>query len=304
MHRSLPSIASVVHPDDPRVTIARVELGLTLYLDARGAWPHEGARRVLHSFLAVVPPQLLSWFSTSRTDGWRKVDVTLMAQIAQLLSASWTDRRARHLFEFVLTDDIECPSCGFRYREIDPTRADRAAVIEITLPQEYDAGYLLPIARAAMTAGPLWSGVGGYAVRLGARFQADAFDVAWAWAQRYRGIDIQMPERTAWRAPEGLPGTNWITIVGAGLAAARNVDLALASRHSWIDPFIVSEATPAGLMIVAGEAPTLGDSNRFEEPSALSEVAAMLRPLLLRNAPPFLGRFRESDHAKRWFFRL
>ncbi len=297
-------IASVVSPDDPNVTIARVELGLTLYLDARGPWSHEGAARVLSSFLAVVPPTLLSWYSTSRTRGWRKIDSSAMSELARMLPASWTDGRPRHLFEFIVTDDVECPSCGFRYREIDAGRAERAAVVEVTLPQEHDPGYLLPIARAALAAGPLWSGVGGYAVRLGETFRADAFDVAWAWTQRYLGIDIQDAERMAWRAPEGLPGVNWITIVGASLAKARGIDLSGALRHSWIDPFIASEVAHDALMIVAGEAPTVGDSNRFEEPSAYAEVAQALGRVMVQNPPEFLGRFREGDASRRWFDRL
>ncbi len=297
-------IASVVNPDHPDVTIARVELGLTLYLDPRGPWHHEGAARVLSSFLAVVPPTLLSWYSTSRTGGWKKLDTSAMTELARMLLASWTDGRARHLFEFSVTDDVEAPSCGFRYREIDPARAERAAVIEITLPQEFDAGYLLPIARAALGAGPLWSGIGGYAVRLGERFRADAFDVAWAWAQRYRGIDIQDTERMAWRAPEGLPGVNWITILGSSLAKVRGVDVGGALRHSWVDPFIASEATDANLLIVAGEAPTVGDANRFEAPSAYAEVAHALRPLLVERPPDFLGCFRDREESRRWFYRL
>lgn len=297
-------IASVVHPDAPAITIARVELGLTLYLDARGPWAHEGAARVLQSFLAVVPPNLLSWYATSRTDGWRKLDQSLMGEVARMLPASWTDRRARHLFEFVVTDDVECPSCGFRYREIDVQRADRAAVIEITLPQEFDPGYLLPIARAALTAGPLWSGIGGYAVRLGERFRADAFDIAWAWTERYRGLDVQDAERMAWRASSGLPGVSWITILGASLAELLRVDVAAASRHPWIDPSIAAEIAEGSLMIVAGEGPTVGDRNRFEEPSAYAEVAGTLGTLFVGAPPRFLGRFCEEDAAKRWFYRL
>ena len=266
------------------VTIARVELGLTLYLDPELVWAREGVAKVLQSFLTIVPAEFLCWYSTSHMDGWRKFERQVMTEVASLLSLPWGQSAPRHLFEFQLTDDIECPSCGFRYREIDLARAQRAAVIEVTLPQEFDPSYLLQIARAALSAGPLWSAIGGYAARLGDRFHADAFDMAWAWAQRYRGIDIQDAERMAWRVPEGLPGVNWITILGASLAKVRGVDVGGALRHSWVDPFITSESANENLLIVAGDAPTVGDANRFEGPSAYIEVAHALRPILL-NGP-------------------
>lgn len=297
-------IDSVILPNNQSVTVARVELGLTLYVADTLAWAHEGVAKLLQSFLAVVPPDHLSWYSTSHMGSWRKVDQGAMSELAASVSLTWSESRPRHLLEFVLTDDVACPSCGFYYREIDTERAARAGVVEVTLPQEFDPGYLLPIARAAVAAGNLWSGIGGYAVRLSRAFRADAFDIAWAWARRYRGIDIQDPERLAWRAREGLPGVNWLTILGRSLAEERGFDVAGALNHRWTDPRIAVEESSGNLLIRAGEHPVVGDSHRFEDPTAYREVASVAQNLLLEEPPEFLGYFSERDSTAKWFRRF
>jgi hypothetical protein len=90
--------------------------------------------------------------------------------------------------------------------------------------------------------------------------------------------------------------------VGASLASNASFDRSRLTR--WIDPTITHEVVNDNLMIKAGEAPLVGDANRFEEPTAYLEVARSLRPLFLREAPPFLGRFAEEDAAASWFYRL
>jgi len=297
-------IPAVVLPDDPAATIARVELGLTLYLAEPLTWAHEAAGRVLDSFLSVVPPDHLVYYATSRLHRWRRLDGTQFQDLRQQLGLPWSEARPRHLFELILTDDAGCPSCGFRYREIDDARADRAGLIEVTLPQEYDPGYLLPIARTALSAGPLWSGIGGYSARMSERFRADAFDVAWAWAQRYRGVDIQDPEPMAWRVREGLPGINWLTILGGSLARELDFDLARAGAHRWTDPMICTEVAGDNLLIRAGEQPVIADAHRFEEPTAYQEVASVARNLLLKEPPELLGYFRDHESTGRWFRRF
>ena len=294
------SVPSVVHPDDPSLTIARVELGLTLYLAEPLAWAREGAARVLDALRAVVPPSYLRFYVTSHLSGWR--DATDVREIAQALSIPWSAPRPRHLFELSIADDVEAPSSGLHYQEIDAGRAKRAGVIEVTLPQELDPGYLLPVARAALAAGPLYAGIGGYTVRLGERYRADAFDVAWAWAQRYTGVDIQDTERMVWPVTQGLAGSSWLTIAGAALAT--RIDLAALGRASFIDPDVRAEQAAGNLMLIAGAEPSLGDVHRAEDLSAYREVAAALGPHFVKRPPVLAGRFDDERATRAWFRRL
>ncbi|MCA9608456.1 MAG: DUF3396 domain-containing protein [Myxococcales bacterium] len=291
-------------PTDPSRTVARAELTLTLYLAEPLHWAHEGAASLLQAFLAVVPAEFLTRFATSRTQRWLSVDRSRQQELGELLKLPWSESVPRHLFRLDVVDDPHCPSCGFSYLEIDPARSECAGVVEITLPQEFDAGYLLPIARAALAAGPLYSGVGGYGVRMNQAYLADAFDIAWAWSRRFPGLDIQFPERMAWHAPQGLPGTNWLTFIGAPVAERFRFDLGQAERHPWVDPMITTERVGDNLMVIAGETPTTGDRHHFDSLAAYREVATTTQKLLVKH-PPTLPSCLLDEHADQaWFRRL
>ncbi len=308
LHRSFrqhlhPPICAVTVPTDPSTTIARVELSLTLYLADPAHWARTGAARLLRSFLALVPTGFLTLFRTSLTPRWLSLDSSREQELADLLSLPWAEGAPRHLFRMEVVDDPHCASCGFTYTEIDPARSECAPVIELTLPQEFDPGHLLPLARAALEAGPLGSGIGGYAVRMNQAYLADAFDLGWAWSRRFVGLDIQFPEQMAWRATRGLPGTNWLTLLGRPVAEAAGFELQRAEEHPWVDPFVRVERADDNLLIVAGEAPTTGDRHFFDEAGAYREVAETTRALLAP-APDFLGRFRDERGSEAWFRRL
>ncbi len=308
LHRSFrqhlhPPIQAVTLPTDPEKTIARVELALTLYLAEPRRWAHGGAAQVLQSLLAVVPPDFLTLFSTSLTPRWYALDRSRQQELAGLLTLPWSESIPRHLFRLDVVDDPHCPSCGFSYTEVDPGRSECAAVIEVTLPQELDAGYLLPIARAALAAGPLCSGIGGYAVKMNQAYLADAFDLAWAWTRRFVGLDVQFPEQMAWLAPRGLPGTNWLTLLGRPVADRFRFELEQAVAHPWIDPQVRVERAGDNVLIVAGEAPTTGDRHFFDDASAYREVGQTTRKLLAPT-PDLLGRFRDEHESDAWFRRL
>ena len=89
----------MVHPDDPAVTIARVELGLTLYLDPDVGWAHQGATELLRNFLSLVPPELLCWYWTSHSGRWFKAEPPTVQELPALLSLPWSQGDVRHLFE-------------------------------------------------------------------------------------------------------------------------------------------------------------------------------------------------------------
>lgn len=298
-----PPIRAVTVPTDPSKTVARVELTLALYLAEPRQWAHAGAAQALQAFLSVVPPGFLTLFRTSLTPRWIPLDRSRQQELSGLLTLPWSESTPRHLFRLEVVDDPHCPSCGFSYTEIDPDRSDAAGLIEITLPQEFDAGYLLPIARAALDAGPLFCGIGGYGVRMNPAYLADAFDLAWAWSQRFTGIDIQFPEQMVWQAPRGLAGTNWLTILGRTVADHFKFPLEAGHSHPWVDPFIDTALHGDSLLIVAGESPTTGDRHFFDNASAYREVA-QTTVKLLASEPDFLGKFRDESSSGEWFRRL
>lgn len=297
-------LAPLVFPDDLHPTAARVELGLTLYLDDPGVWAREGAPRLLESFVSYARPEALAWFATSTSGEWRRVGgpeglrdvLTAFAAQGQRLST-----HLRHGFYFQLADDAGAPSTGFYYREIDPARTDRVSVIELTLPVETDPGLLFQLAMEASALGPFFAGVGGYAVRASWQTRREAMSWVYRWCGRWWGVDIQDPDEMAWHVREGLPGSNWLTLVGAPLIEARGIS---SQTFEGFSPEIGVIPRPHGRLIRAGDAPTEGDLNRFELPEAYAQVARRLAPWFVEEPPELWGLFGGRQQTRAWMRRL
>ncbi len=263
---------------DPLVTLARVELGATLYLDEPLHWAREGAARALEAFLARTPAELRCWYTTSHLDVWKAARPALEPQWVDNLRVTGLTGQPRHLFEFAVADDAGTPSQGFRYREVDPRRAERAPYIELTLPQESSGAELEGLVRDVVACGPVLCGVGGAAARWNPQFRVTAFTRIRGWCKRFLGVDVQEPEESCWTAREKLPGSNWLTVCGPGFAVRPEL-AALAAWTGRGDAVEVSDLGGGTLLVRAGTEPTLGDRNALDFPAALARVAAALAPL-------------------------
>lgn len=263
---------------DPLVTLARVEQGMTLYLDEPIHWAREGAARALEVFLRRTPAELRCWYTTSHLEVWKAARPSLETDWVENLRVSGLAAQPRHLFEFALADDAGTPSQGFRYREVDPRRSERGAYLELTLPQEVRGAELEALVREVVACGPVLCGVGGAAVRWNPQFRRIAFTRIRGWCKRFLGVDVQEPEESCWTAREKLPGSNWLTVCGPGFAVRPE----LAALAAWTGPgdaVNVSDLGGGTLLVRAGTEPTLGDRNALDFPAALARVAAALAPL-------------------------
>jgi hypothetical protein len=288
---------------DPLVTLARVELGATLYLDEPVHWAREGAARALEVFLSRTPAELRCWYTTSHLDNWVRARPALEAEWVENLRISGLAAQPRHLFEFALADDAGTPSQGFRYREVDPRRAERAPYIELTLPQEASGADLETLVREVAACGPVLCGVGGATVRWNPLYRFTAFARIRGWCKRFLGVDVQEPEESCWTAREKLPGSNWLTVCGPGFAVRPEL-AALAAWTGPADAVQVSELGGGSLLVRAGKEPTLGDRNALDFPAALARVAAALAPLF-GPPPEGVGIWqRRIPGPKEWMHRL
>jgi hypothetical protein len=284
-------------------TVVRAELGLTAYLAEPRLWATEGAARVLRAFLELVPSDGPSFYTTSLLTSWR-VRGRDPAALADALSArGLVHDLLRHHFFFRLADDPGAPGLGFSYTEIDPARATRSAVLELTLPAGTDPARLLALAETVARTGPLHALVGGWAARWNPRWRALAFSQLHRWCRRFLGLDVQVPEEMAWLTPEALPGAGWLTLVGEPVARARGLELAALAAARWRHP-VRAASLPAGLLLQAGPAPSLGDVNALGWPAPQAEVARALADHLVPDPPAFWGDFHDRGDTKRWFRRL
>jgi len=290
-----------VEADEP---IIRVALGLTAYLDMPEFWAQEGAQRALDMLLGCSVADQLAYYTTSVMTEWEDLEESTLRELRRGLSSRvLVQDRPRHLMFFRLADEPNCPEMGFSYTEIDPRRAERSAVLELTLPQEHPPEELLSLATELGKIGPLHSLVGGYVGRWNVLYQRDAFSLFYRWAQRYLGLDIQAPEEMAALTPEWLPGSNWLTMVSQRVAHAREFDLSTLRHGTWTQPVEVS-AVGNAVLLRAGEQPTMGDLNRLAYPEAYAEVARRLDPLFVEEPSEFLGLFADNVHTHAWLRRL
>jgi hypothetical protein len=212
-------------------------------------------------FLARTSAELRCWYTTSHLDTWREARPALEPEWVENLRLSGLGAAPRHLFEFALTDDAGTPSQGFRYREVDPRRSERAPCLELTLPQEATGAELETLVREVAACGPVLCGVGGATVRWNPVFRVTAFARIRGWCKRFLGVDVQEPEQTCWTAREKLPGSNWLTLCGPGFAVRPEL-AALAAWTGPTDPVQVTELGGGTLLVRAGRSPPSATATR------------------------------------------
>lgn len=165
-----------------------------------------------------------------------------------------------------LQNEPGAESVGFAYNEVDPTRGDRSAVIQVSLPEMASPGDLIAMASELLTIGPVHSLIGGLAFRWDEANEGWAFNRIYALASRYLAIDIQKYGEMAWKTPRGLPGSSWLTFIGPELARRAEIDLEALADREW-EHGVMSGSFFGGVMVQAGPQPIQGDLNRLRLPA-------------------------------------
>lgn len=287
--------------DRPEVSVARIALGLTIYTADPLAWACGAASDALAMFCERAPSDRLQLFTTSLLEEWRPVRPRSLEALAAALSDRFAGR-ARHLFSFRVVDDPGAPSVGFSYREIDPARSSRAGFVQIVLPRSC-GDVLAELATAVAKRFPVLAGVGGHLATWNPQQKPTAFTEIHTWCKRYLGLDAQDPDAMAYRVLEGLPGTNWLTLVGPALLDRLRLDPRALVAGPWgkgIDVNLFEHA----LLVRAGKSPVLGDLNRAEFPTEYAEVARRLAASFVKEPPAFFGTFHRKKDTAQWFRRL
>ncbi len=287
--------------DDPSVHVANIELGVTFYLADPVHWAQRAAAQALQRFVQLAPQDFLLWYTTSRLDHYKRVTKATLNEVIDAFSVHWLGK-IRHGFEFVLADDTGSECTAFRYVEVDPGRVERASLLELTIPAHFDPALLLRMADAVFELGPVWCGIGGYALRYNPEHKGSAFTAAHGWAKRYLGLDIQDRDRMPWLVRDKLPGVSWLNYLGAPWLQASGLDLVALEQRAFVEAIAVAH-TPSGVRIMAGERPTIADLNHFEQSHVYEELARALAAHLVPDPPALYGEFLRERDAVAWFRR-
>jgi len=292
----------LVLDEAPDITVARVVLGLTMYLDEPLRWAQKGAALALSSFLKRAPVDRLQWYTTSLLSDWHPVGPDGHQKLVESI-CSWSLSRPRHLLWFRLVDDTGAPSVEFSYREMDPAFQRRCSTLQMALPDTSDPAQLVSLAMEIADHGRFLCGTGGYAVRWNEHEKSTALWEAYDWSRRYLGLDIQDLDEMAWHAGEGLPGTGWLTLLGDRFAEQLEIEGAKLFGNPSAGG-VKRLPVRDGWVVQAGSAPTLGDVNRLGYPKAYAEVACRLAPYFIQDVPEYLGGFLENEATSKWLRRF
>jgi hypothetical protein len=277
--------------------IAEVILDLTLYLpEAPTADMVRAAWRVYRTH---CPPEALSLVKHTRMPLW---DHGKSLGRDDALDCYLIDQDRRRDHGVIVRHNGGDAGWTFLMRGIFPkdVHAERSASLcRVILPMDTDPEILLKIAKKLCDVVPGVSGHGGYGTTYSSFFKETAFDQIYAWARRYRGIDVEDLNATLPLMLNTVKGANWLTIL---------------SHDFWnrlaegADP-VFPEGTVVGNMhfariLRAGQRPTLGDRNRRSFPDAYAAVERFLSPVKVQGHPEFAGRFRQEGATAAWLRRL
>lgn len=282
----------------PHRVIARVALGVTVFLDDATAWAREGALASLRAFLDHAPRESLRWCATSAREGWIPLDGPTLERFCALVPLPWGRPNPRHGFRMRLVDEPDAPSVAWTYRETDPAHGTLRGHIQVILPVTSAPHTLEQLAIDLAQTSPITCGVGGHIATWSEAATPTVLPILRAWCLRYLGLDLPRPDVNGRLVDVSLPGTHWLTLLGPTLLAKLP---ATALSTPWTEDVDLHSLRHA-VVVRAGEAPTLGDTNTLRYPAAYAEVAHRLAPLLPPTVRPF-SHWREGQ-TNAWMRRF
>ena len=100
---------------------------------------------------------------------------------------------------------------------------------------------------------------------------------------RHPGIDLPSTGTTSFVVREGIKRVNWLTLLGKDMAQRAGSFNALG-RH----PGVVVHKIGDRVVVQAGDAPLIGDTNRRDTCEVYRKVDRALKGIRCRNHPPFV----------------
>ncbi len=301
---------------DGRVAIC---FGLAATLYFRDGHVEKQRRAVLDCFndYESVAGNHLTWHGVgarsgrmSRVDALRSRDMS-----PYLLSEKWTEPAAHeHAWAFnwhggVNRDDaspwrIYAYGSPRRYAELDGSLSFLQVSVPLGGPTDAYRRFAQLVFRFCERLSPL-HGYGGATLLIShdrGLAQVHASEAA-GFAARYPGLEIDRPMSHKLATLNAIKGAGWITVLSqafvermGGLQGLRD---RLAETVS-VTPFAT------GVLLVAGNAPEVGDLNRRLDTPHLRDLSRALKPIRITEHPALYteGRFAEASEYSAWLARF
>lgn len=191
--------------------------------------------------------------------------------------------------------------------DLAPVRGmERLSHLRVLFGSETPVATMTALGEWASTHLPVWWGSAGFVFHHTQGTMFTAHKHMAALAKRYWGVQIQDMTALQWDGLRGMPGINWLTLVGNEFAAAKEIslDTLVAQADELKSHRVFLRRGTHAIVIAAGSKPLQGDINVGEEMGRYVRVDELLRPLLLTDHTPLWGPFAKPRVLSAWLRRF
>lgn len=183
---------------------------------------------------------------------------------------------------------------------------ERASYVRVLLASGTRAAVLTALSEWSLDHLRLWWGTGGHVFHHTHGSPVFAHRRMAALAKRHWAVQIQDMTALQWDALRGMPGVNWLTLVGDAFALAGGLttDAVASEAAAHIGRGVFYRRGVHGIALAAGSGPSTGDINVGDDLSHYARVAELLDPLLLDAHTPLSGPFARPEVLTAWLKRF
>jgi hypothetical protein len=210
-----------------------------------------------------------------------------------------------------LAEHRDCESDGsgawWQFADLAPVLAmERASYLRVLLASDASAANLVALSEWSIDHLRLWWGAGGFVFHHTRGSPAFASRRMAALAKRHWAVQIQDMAALQWDALRGMPGVNWLTLIGDAFAQAGGLttDKVATEAAAHTSRAVFHRRGLQGIALAAGSRPSSGDINLGDDLSNYVRIAQLVEPLLLAGHTPLSGPFARPEVLAAWLKRL
>ena len=295
-----------IHTIKPATTDMSARLGFTVFVRGSLNEQIDGVQALWSRAGAGLGTGRSRFFRSRGRPSWEALpedeSKPALAELAGASPGGWLLELAEHR---------ECESDGsgtwWQFADLPPVRGmERASYVRVLLASGTPTVSLAALGEWSIDHLRLWWGAGGFVFHHTHGSPAAANRRMAVLAKRHWAVQIQDMAALQWDALRGMPGVNWLTLIGDEFAQAGGLttdDLASAA-DSHTSHGVFHRRGVHGIALAAGSNPSRGDINVGDDLSNHVRIAKLVDPLLLEGHTPLSGPFARPEVLTAWLKRF
>jgi hypothetical protein len=297
---------------DDGARLVSLTSGLTLYTDRVLSEIPDQVLAVYEKFLVRCPPEALRYYATENMRRHKPVTKSVFRMLPTWLAPGAPPREYVHIEMKDGEQHQDAPAHKLDVYGLEPKSSlfgrGRANLVSMAFPaewaQEEPEEFREFVVGLAETF-PFVSGHAGFAFEVSRYESEESQTFAWAKSMRHRGIDIARPPLDAIAVGhDAVKGVGWLTLVSRALLEKLGGQ---AKIRRALPADVKTTEVSRGVVLQAGPAPELGDTNRKDLLPLYREVYRVVAPLVQIAASRSPSLDIEEDYVektRKWFARF